>query len=295
MKIEERGPEIFICKYCKKAEVAWDENGCDECLKLIKEQDENEKENKMEKNAVVEVKKEASAMVVGSSPADAISMAIANGTNLEQLEKVLELQIKWEKNEAMKAYHVAMAQFKENPPKIEKDRSVGYSTSKGNVAYSHASLGNVVDKITPELSKHGLSASWTTQQNGAVTVTCCITHSLGHTERTTLTAPSDATGSKNSIQAIGSTITYLQRYTLLSALGLATCEQDDDGVKPEVELIGDKELHTIRDLLIAIDSKEESFLKYLGIEKLEDMPKSSYQKALIAIETQRKAKEVQAT
>lgn len=223
-----------------------------------------------------------------NSPAEMIRIAVSGGADLEKLEKLLTLQERWEANEARKSYHVAMASFKENPPKIDKDKKVGYSTQKGNVGYSHASLANVVDKITAELSKHGLSASWETQQNGDVTVTCCITHSMGHTERTTLTAPADATGSKNSIQAIGSTITYLQRYTLLSALGLAAHDQDDDGVGAEVEHVNEKELHNVRDLLISADAKEEPLLKYLGIENLEDMRKSDYQKALSVIEARRK-------
>jgi len=170
-----------------------------------------------------------------NSPAEMIRMAVSGGADLEDLEKLLTLQERWEKNEARKAYHKAMSEFKENPPKINKDKTVKYK----EVKYNHASLANVVEKITAELSKHGLSASWSTQQNGAITVTCRITHVLGHSEETTLRAGADTTGSKNSIQAIGSTVTYLQRYTLLSALGLATYDQDDDGkvsTKPEVDI-----------------------------------------------------------
>ena len=42
----------------------------------------------------------------------------------------------------------------------------------------------------------------------------------------------DTSGSKNSIQAISSAVTYLQRYTLLAATGLSTSELgnlDNDG------------------------------------------------------------------
>ena len=42
------------------------------------------------------------------------------------------------------------------------------------------------------------------------------------------TSPDDS-GGKNPIQSIGSTITYLERYTILALTGLATKEQDDDG------------------------------------------------------------------
>ncbi len=223
-----------------------------------------------------------------STPAEMIKLAVAGGADLEKLEKLLNLQERWEANESKKAYHVAMAKFKENPPKINKDKSVSYK----EVHYNHASLANIVDKITTELSKHGLSASWSTQQNGAITVTCHITHSLGHTEKTTLTAPADSTGSKNSIQAIGSTITYLQRYTLLSSLGLATCDQDADGQIPE-ECITEEQVHAIRDMLISLgmEGKERKFLDFLRVETLEKMPASKYPQAMSALEERKKQME----
>ncbi len=219
----------------------------------------------------------------GSSPAEMIQSALAGGGNLDNLEKYIELQERWDATEARKSYNRAMSAFKMEPPKIEKDKTVKYK----EVKYNHASLANVVDKITVELSKHGLSASWSTKQKGAITVTCHITHSMGHSEQTTITAPPDTTGSKNAIQAIGSTISYLQRYTLLSALGLATCDQDDDGNASEIEYITDKEAHNICDLLIDVNAKEGPLLKYLGIDSLEKMPKSDYQKAITVIEARK--------
>ena len=61
---------------------------------------------------------------------------------------------------------------------------------------------------------------------------------MGHSESTTLQSPPDASGGKNSIQAIGSAVTYLSRYTLLAITGLATGENEDDGQGYEPEKIG---------------------------------------------------------
>ncbi len=162
---------------------------------------------------------------VSKSPAELIAAAVSKDTDLDKLEKLLVLQERWEGNEAKKAYHKAMSEFKANPPKIEKDKTVSY----GNTSYKHATLANITDKVNTELSKHGLSATWATKQNGNIMVTCKITHVLGHSEETTLAAGADTSGSKNAIQAIGSAITYLQRYTLLSLTGLAAHDTDDDG------------------------------------------------------------------
>lgn len=218
------------------------------------------------------------------SPADIIRSA-GQGADLEKLEKLLNLQMVWEANEAKKAYHKAMAAFKANPPKIDKDKTVSY----GNTKYNHASLSNVTEKISAELSKHGLSASWTTKQNGKVDVTCKITHVQGHSEETTLSAPADGSGSKNSIQAIGSTITYLERYTLLALTGLATYDQDDDTqAAGEVEYIDDKQKSQIIDHLADLEADINQFLKYMKIDSLDKMTKADYPKALAAIEAKRK-------
>lgn len=225
--------------------------------------------------------------IQNNNPMGIIQSALNGGADLDELEKLLTLKERWEQNEAKKAYHKAMAKFKENPPRIEKDVTVGYSTQKGKVGYSHASLANVVDKITAELSKYELSASWKVQQNNSVTVTCIITHSMGHSEETALTADADTSGSKNSIQALGSTITYLERYSILALTGLAAHGMDNGGAGAEEEKIGDKEMHAIRDLLISIDAKEGPILKFLKIENLEDMPKADYKKAISAIEAKK--------
>ena len=226
------------------------------------------------------------------SPAEMIKLAVSGGADLTKLEKLLELQEKWEKNEAKKAYHKAMSEFKANPPKINKDKKVAYK----EVKYTHASLANVTEKINSELSKHGLSASWTTKQNGQILVTCKITHELGHSEETTLSASADITGSKNAIQAIGSTISYLCRYTLLCLTGLATYDQDDDGKASGAEYITEAEGSKILDMIATLSPKVEErqklldkFISYMKVEKVEEILKKDYKKAITALENKKKA------
>ena len=239
------------------------------------------------------VKKPVKALVQtgGNSPAEMIRMAVTGGADLDKLEKLLTLQERWEANEAKKAYQQAMAKFKANPPKIEKDKKVGYTTQKGTVGYSHASLANVTEKISKELSKYGLSASWLPKQNGSVFITCKITHEKGHSEEATLSAPADTSGSKNSIQAIGSTITYLERYTLLALTGLATHDMDDDSAAGGTEYISDKQLSEITDMVDNIPIDKDKFLKYLEVEELAKIPLSMHMKAMAALKASQKRKE----
>lgn len=223
------------------------------------------------------------------SPQAMMMAAIDKGMDLDKLEKFMILQERYEANQARKAYSQAMSDFKANPPEIEKDKDVSYGTTK----YSHASLGNVTTKIGSALSKHGLSAAWKTQQTDkGVTVTCRISHVLGHYEETSLTAAADTSGAKNAIQSLGSTITYLERYTILALTGLATHDQDDDGKEADVTYISDKQKSTIVDLMSAKDVKEVAFCKFMEVESLDKIKECDFNKAVVALRAKKTEKDV---
>lgn len=174
--------------------------------------------------------------VAAVTPMMMLQTAVAKGTDLDQLQKLMDLQDRWEKNEARKAYVTAITVFKENPPDVLKKKGVSF----GNTSYKHATLDNASELIGAALSKVGISHRWNVEQlpDGVIRVTCILTHVQGHSESVSMQALSDTSGSKNSIQAIGSTTSYLQRYTLFSATGIAAKDQDDDGRgagKKEVE------------------------------------------------------------
>jgi len=168
--------------------------------------------------------------VTTSAPAALIQYAMEKGADIEKLEQLYALQLRFEGNEARKAYVAAMARFKKNPPEIVKDKLVTFKTDKGVTSYTHATLGEVCEKIVAGLAEHGFSHRWIPARldGGMIEVSCVITHELGHSEETTLSAGLDQSGGKNNIQAMVSTKTYLERHTLLAATGLATRDMDDD-------------------------------------------------------------------
>jgi hypothetical protein len=147
------------------------------------------------------------------------------GLDPSTLRDLMSLQREWEEGEAKRAYTMAMTKLKaEMPSVIEREREVSF----GGTHYKFTSLAKAMDVVTPHLSKNGFSISWKSNNNGDyVSVTCSIVHSGGHHEETTLSGPVDKSGGKNAIQAVGSTVTYLQRYTALSLLGIATADMTE--------------------------------------------------------------------
>lgn len=155
------------------------------------------------------------------TPMDMLHSAITSGADIAVLEKLMALQERYEASQARKAFDTAMADAKAHMGTVHK-------TTKGNYG-NYADFASVARHVDPVLSEHGLSYRFNVDQTEkSMKVTCIVRHRDGHFEETTLMSPVDTSGSKNAVQQIGSTQTYLQRYTLMAALGLAA-SKDDDG------------------------------------------------------------------
>lgn len=165
---------------------------------------------------------------------DAIAFLRAGGTAAE-LRDMLALQREWKADQAKQAFTEAMAEFKKDPPTLQKDKRVYFEGKNGGTTtdYWHATLGNITDAIVEGLAKVGISHSWKPERKGdRIHVTCTLTHKMGHSESIELDGPLDNSGNKNSIQQAAATTTYLSRYTLLMITGLAVKDEvmpDTDG------------------------------------------------------------------
>lgn len=168
------------------------------------------------------------------TPMQLIDRALLSGADPAALERLMDLQERWEKNEARKAFDAAMAAARADLPKVIKEEKASFpSKNGGRVDYHYEDLGGLVEQISPILTQHDLSFRWSTDNSGdKIVVTCKVAHKDGYFETTALAAPPDTSGSKNSIQALGSTITYLQRYTLKAALGVAASTDLDGAADP---------------------------------------------------------------
>jgi hypothetical protein len=211
------------------------------------------------------------------TPMMLIERASAANASIEQLQQLFELQLRYEANEARKAYNDAMANFRKEAPAIARTR-IGH-----NIKY--AGLSETVEAIQPLLSEFGLSHQWKTRQDGSlISVECTVTHRLGHSESTSLSSSPDTTGSKNSIQAIGSTVSYLERYTLYAILGLSSREMDDDGrssgKKTEGDSISEEQLHNLLGLMAEVKADTKGFCAYFKINDVADLPAEKYDYAV---------------
>lgn len=224
------------------------------------------------------------------TPMEMLDRAVSQNASVETLSKLMDLQERWEANQARKAFEAAMSEVKSDLPRIVKNKTVDFTTQKGRTNYQYEDLAGIMNQIGPVLSKHGLSVRYRTsaEPNQPITVTCIISHSMGHSEENTLMAGKDDSGNKNSIQAIGSTVTYLQRYTLKAALGLAA-GADDDGAKSEDQgVISEGERQVILTMIDETGTDIAKFCEVFQIESIADMPVTSFRRAVAMLDAKKR-------
>lgn len=163
------------------------------------------------------------------TPTQLLAMAVEKGLGVAELEKLVALQERWEANQARKAFFQAFTKFQAKAPDLRKTKDVAF----GDTHYKFAPLGDITRQLSESLEKAELSYRWEIDDDAnTIKVTCLVSHIDGHTERTTMQAAPDTSGKKNAIQARGSAIEYMKRYTLIGALGLSTTDTDVDAQQP---------------------------------------------------------------
>lgn len=237
-------------------------------------------------NTALEIQEPQGRAVVNDAPKMALAemtpvqmayQLISSGADFASVKEMMALSKELAADQAKQAFDKAIAAAKAKIPTITKN-------AKGHNSKSYANFAAYAAVVDPILGEHGLSYRFRTEQTDRITVTCVLTHEGGHSEENSLSGPSDTSGNKNAIQAIGSTLTYLQRYTLIQALGLAASD-DDDGQRhgkseDDLAAIDQNELQEVRDLISETSSDIAAFCDMFKIGALPDLTKRDLPRAL---------------
>lgn len=235
----------------------------------------------------------AKGTLVTLTPGQMVQAAVQAG-QWDAVDKLLELQERVEKRNALKAFNDAISIAKSKIEPIVKDKHVFFESKQpGGRAtdYWYEDLASIAKAVDPILSEVGLSYRFRTHTapNEPITVTCIIAHRDGHSEENSLPGPRDDTGNKNSIQQVGSTITYLQRYTLKAALGLSA-EKDDDALSTGTAIanpISDEQNEQLQQLIVEVAQDIPRFCAHYEIEKVRDLPRDRFADAISFLKRKR--------
>lgn len=146
-------------------------------------------------------------------------------TDVDKLERLMAMYERIKSAEAKRAYTIALRVAQREIPVISEQGKTDKTT--------YALWEDVNDVIKPILDRNSLNLSFRCGQTpeGRILVTGVLAHDDGHSEETTISLPSDTSGSKNAVQAVGSSTSYGKRYTAAALLNITSRGQDDDGKK----------------------------------------------------------------
>lgn len=208
------------------------------------------------------------------------------------MDKMMQL-MSWRKetvaDQRRAEFDEAMSGAKAEIPVINKNREVDFTSQKGRTHYKYEDLAGIARVVSPILAKHGLSYRYrvTSNVNEPVTVTCIVSHRAGHFEEVTLTGGRDESGNKNSIQAVASTLTYLQRMTLKAALGLAASDDDDGKASESAGTISPDQAEELIALADEVGADKRAFCNYFRVEGIAMLPAKDFDRAKSALNKKR--------
>ena len=144
----------------------------------------------------------------------------------DKARDMMELVFKLEDRQARANFIEAKAAAISSMPHIGKD---GENTHTG-IRYS--TWERMQPQITPVLEAHGLALNFEIgHEDGRVSVTPILSGHGWVEKGGKVVLPADGSGSKNNVQAVGSSIKYGQRYAAMAMLNIISrgLVEDDDG------------------------------------------------------------------
>lgn len=217
-----------------------------------------------------------------------VRLAIEEKVDVEVLERLVALQERVTDRLARIDFFAALKSFQDECPELHKSKSAQIVTKGGGkYGYTYAPLDGIAKTVRPILHKHGLSYSWTTEPSelaNVLQVVCVLRHVEGHEERATFPVPTDTAAAMSAAQKSGAALTYGQRMSLVSVLGI-TATDDVDGAESEGGhgTISDDQVEELNDLITASKADFEKFKAYMGVEYIDEIKQHDFPRAVSAL------------
>ena len=219
------------------------------------------------------------------SPNKLLEIAVNKDADIEKLKQLMDLQERWEANQAKKEYARAFAVVQSQVESVVKKHSNQQTNSK------YEALEDVIDMVKPLYTANGFSLTFYEGENapeGHMRICVDVLHEAGHEKTYHYDTPLDGIGLKGNpnmtkVHGKASTVTYGRRYLTKMIFNIPT--EDNDGntqtfVEPEKGL-------EIMTKLQEVNGDEKRFLAHIGAESFKEITEEQYQKGLKAIEEKR--------
>ena len=197
--------------------------------------------------------------------------------DLDRLDRLSRVYERMVAREAETRFNAALVKLQPQLPVLEERGEI--TDLNGKLRATYATWEDTVDAIRPLLARHGFSLTFRPGRSagGVPVVTGVLRHRAGHKEEAGIELPADASGDKNPVQAVGSTMSYGQRYVTRMLLNLTSRGEDDDGAVAglsgaELSLIS--EINSLEGRPASVAWKRESR------QRLAELPGAAFQRVI---------------
>ena len=165
------------------------------------------------------------------SPAQLIQQAVQGGADLVKLEKLLELQERWDANQAKKVFASSFSKAQSGIEAVTKKKFNSQTKSK------YADLGDVIESSKPVYTEQGFSVIFyegDTTLPEHIRIYADVLHFAGHKETYHFDVPMDGKGIQGNanmtkIHAKASSVAYGRRYLMCMIWNIPTQDNDAQG------------------------------------------------------------------
>lgn len=215
---------------------------------------------------------------IGSMLQALINRGGTAGDTAAAMEKLTDLYIKMEAEQARKDFAAAKCALQAELPRVIARRII--PNNDGGIRSTFAAYEDIANVVDPYLHKHGFSVSFTMRsesQEGKdrICAVCKLTHIGGHSETNEFAVRVSAPPKASEAQADGATRSYARRGALCDCLNVVI-DRDDDA-RIEGAFISQAEATALRNRVIAAGSEIPTFLKIAGADSFEDIREGKLQ------------------
>lgn len=163
--------------------------------------------------------------------------------DIDKMERLLAMQERVQERQARQAFTEAKIAMRPELPEVTMKGLIRIVKDGKTIQETpFARFEDIHEAVMPILTRHGFDLSFRNglSDDGKVRVTTILSHVGGCQEETNFDLPHDSSGSKNSVQAVGSSTSYGKRYGTLSILNIKVSGEDDNATAAVPQTVVEK-------------------------------------------------------
>jgi hypothetical protein len=201
----------------------------------------------------------------------------------DKMERLVGLYERLMAHRAKAAFTAAFAEMQSELPEIAENGEIKVGDT---VRSRYAKFEDINDVVKPILKTHGFSLMFKPRatDDGQILMQAVLMHRDGHSEDADLRLPADTSGSKNSVQSMGSSGQYAKRYLIVPMLNITTRGVDDDGRAGGSKLIDQDQVMELQKIITDNKIDQKAFLNAFKASNLTQIAAARFDEAKSMLE-----------